>query len=162
MKHIVLCAVPAMALASAVMGAAYQFKERPSDSHPRKVSYLSLPQEFVILGKLSLPLGTLAKVRGVWRIGDNDYKTDSLEITAINDEALSKPLVIPTFSIEDSRPSNRSQDRINGEQLEALVYEGGAFHGLPYRPENELLDIPENAKFGFRPTLVIHWSEREE
>jgi hypothetical protein len=162
MKNIVLYAVPAMALASAVMGAAYLFNERPLNSLPRKVSYLSFPREFVILGKLNLPLGMLAKVRGVWRIGDNNYKTDSFEITSINDETLSKPLVIPTFSIEDSRPPSRSRGRINGEQLEALVYEGGAFHGLPYRPENKLLDIPENSKFAFRPTLNIHWSEPEE
>lgn len=126
-----------------------------AEKKPQEISYLSFPKDYVITGRLGVPLGTYTQIHGVWRVDEKKHKSACLEVLEIDGKAVHPPLFVNTSSIEEAGHIKLS-DWTDGEVLNAMVYEGATFSGVPADfPGRPQLDIPAHAEFGIRISLTI-------
>lgn len=107
-------------------------------AEPQKVPVSELGREFVLTGKLQVPLGKLAKVRGV--IVEGPFKGyeggKNLRVQWINGKYTQKYLRIPIESPFDLHPAEAEEDdkpvKLKyGHTYELDVYETGGYVGIP-------------------------------
>jgi hypothetical protein len=105
----------------------------------------------VVVGRLGIPLKTIATLRGTWRFPDQsngptkDYSL-SLHVSHVDGKALTEPVKFHSAIVEIDYPrlwdaddtSSKQPKPANGETWEFRGYETGGFRGRPAQFEKEL------------------------
>ncbi|WP_339912123.1 hypothetical protein [Symmachiella dynata] len=131
-------------------------------AEPQKVPVSELGHEFVLTGKLQVPLGKLAKVRGV--IVEGPYKGyeggKNLSVQWINGKYTQKYLQIPIESpfkvfVRNSQDEDNKPVKLKyGRTYEMEVYETGGYVGTPGEVFQKGIAILQTTDHYFRTEVI--------